>query len=215
VSGENGDGDGAAAVAVARDAYASSFQREDVDAAVRSEEREYVSPVDPRGVAAATEVAGQLVEHLGARVDAWSVYCDEVTLDVPVDALVEASTWLRDKAGFALLSDLSPCDRWSSERVHPKRFSVAYLFTKLAPGAPRLRLRVWVDEGEPVPSLVDVYPTADWHEREAYDFFGIEFSGRAGLRRLIMADDWVGHPLRKDYPIGGEPVKFTNSLREI
>ena len=52
-------------------------------------------------------------------------------------------------------------------------------------------------------------------EREAFVFFGIEFTGREGLRRLIMPEDWVGHPLRKDYPIGGEPVTFTNSVREI
>ncbi len=76
-------------------------------------------------------------------------------------------------------------------------------------------MRVWVDEGEALPSLVAVYPTADWHEREAFDFFGIEFTGREGLRRLIMPDDWVGHPLRKDYPIGGEPVTFTNAAREL
>jgi NADH-quinone oxidoreductase subunit C len=78
-----------------------------------------------------------------------------------------------------------------------------------------VRVRVWVDEGVSVPSVVGVWPTADWHEREAFDFFGIEFTGRDGLRRLIMPDDWVGHPLRKDYPIGGEPVKFTNAGREL
>jgi NADH-quinone oxidoreductase subunit C len=87
-------------------------------------------------------------------------------------------------------------------------------------GAPQLRLRVWVDEGESVPSVMGVWPTADWHEREAFDFFGIDFIGedgkrRAGLKRIIMPEDWEGHPLRKDYPMGGEPVKFTNSLREL
>lgn len=190
------------------------MQREEVDAARRG----LVGPtrdVDHRGIAAASEAAAGLVEHLGSAAHGWTCWRDEVTVTVSADAIVRATTWLRDDAGFALLSDLSPCDRLGSERSFPARFNVDYVVTKLAPGAPRVRLRVWVDEGTSVPSVMDVYPTADWHEREAFDFFGIEFTGREGLRRLIMPDDWVGHPLRKDYPIGGEPVKFTNSPREI
>jgi len=75
--------------------------------------------------------------------------------------------------------------------------------------ASRVRVQVWVDDGEPVPSVVEVWPTADWHEREAYDLMGIVFDGHPNLRRIIMDDDWEGHPLRKDYPIGGEPVRFS------
>jgi NADH-quinone oxidoreductase subunit C len=158
-----------------------------------------------------------LVEEFAGKVVDWTVFRDEVTVVVAVDALHAIATFLRDVVGYALLSDLSPCD-WLDQTPLAgsggKRFAVNYHVTKLVPGAPRLRLQVWVDEGESVPSLVDVWPTADWHEREAWDFFGIEFSGREQMRRLIMDEDWVGHPLRKDYPLGGEPVKFTNSLRE-
>ena len=57
-----------------------------------------------------------------------------------------------------------------------------------------------------------MWPTADWHEREQYDLMGIEFTGHPNLRRLIMPSDWAGHPLRKDYPIGGEPVQFTDDV---
>jgi NADH-quinone oxidoreductase subunit C len=188
----------------------SGFQREEVDAAVRGEA--YVSPIDQRGVAIATEAAARLVEEFGDRVLEWKNFRDEITVVVPPEAIVEVLTFLRDMAGFALLSDLSPCD-WLDKR--DKRFAVSYHVTRLVAGAPRLRVQVWVDEGESIPSVIPVHPTADWHEREAFDFFGIEFTGRQGLRRLIMPDDWVGHPLRKDYPMGGEPVKFTNSLREI
>jgi NADH-quinone oxidoreductase subunit C len=189
------------------------LQREEVDAAHRG-----VAPstsVDHRGVASATQTAAALVEVLGAEALGWRVWRDEVTVTVVPAALVRAATWLRDEAGFALLSDISPTDRLGSEQQHPARFNVDYVATKLAPGAPRVRLRVWVDEGQALESLIPVWPTADWHEREAFDFFGIEFTGREGLRRLIMPDDWVGHPLRKDYPIGGEPVTFTNSPREL
>jgi NADH-quinone oxidoreductase subunit C len=189
------------------------LQREDVDAAKRG-----LLPstsVDHRGLAIASEAAAALVGELGSHAGGWQVFRDEVTVTVAPDALVRAATYLRDVQAFALLSDISPCDREGSEREFPARFNVDYMVTKLVAGAPRVRLRVWVAEGEQLPSLIPIYPTADWHERESFDFFGIEFTGREGLRRLIMPDDWVGHPLRKDYPIGGEPVKFTNSVREI
>ena len=71
--------------------------------------------------------------------------------------------------------------------------------------------KCWLDDGEPVPSVVSVWPTADWHEREQFDLMGIRFDGHPNLRRLIMDDDWEGHPLRKDYPIGGEPVRFSDA----
>jgi NADH-quinone oxidoreductase subunit C len=189
------------------------LQREEVDAGHRAASNS--STVDQRGLALATVAAEGLVNELEGDALAWDVFRDEVTVTVAPAALMRAAMWMRDQAGFALLSDISPCDRLGSERSHPKRFNVDYVCTRLVPGAPRVRLRVWVDEGESLVSLIPVWPTADWHEREAFDFFGIEFTGREGLRRLIMPDDWVGHPLRKDYPIGGEPVTFTNSVREI
>jgi NADH/F420H2 dehydrogenase subunit C len=91
----------------------------------------------------------------------------------------------------------------------PRRFSVSYHLLALRPGAPRVRLQVWVDDGEPVPSVVSIWPTADWHEREGWDMFGLTFEGHPNLERLLMPEDWEGHPLRKDYPIGGEPVRFS------
>ena len=189
------------------------LQREEVDAAVRGAAGN--PHVDMAGFAVAVADARALATMLGDDARAVTVFRDEVTVDVAPAAVVRAATWMRDDAGYALLSDISPCDRLGSEREHPARFNVDYVLTKIAPGAPRVRVRAWVDLDEALPSLIDVYPTADWHEREAFDFFGIEFTGREGLRRLIMPEDWVGHPLRKDYPIGGEPVTFTNTVREI
>jgi NADH/F420H2 dehydrogenase subunit C len=162
---------------------------------------------------------------------------DETTLVVDAPRVVEAARYLRDELGFNMLSDLSATDYlgWGGKGVSgyigttggrdlnkpstqgyqrlpqpkPRRFSVSYHLLAVRAAAPRVRLQVWVDEGEAVPSVVSVWPTADWHEREAWDMVGIRFDGHPNLRRILMDDDWQGHPLRKDYPIGGEPVRFS------
>ncbi len=93
-----------------------------------------------------------------------------------------------------------------------KRFAVNYHLLAVRSGAeqaPRARVQVWVDEGETVPTVVPVWPTADWHEREVWDMMGIRFAGHPNLTRILMDEDWEGFPLRKDYPIGGEPVRFS------
>jgi len=161
----------------------------------------------------------------------------ETTLVVDPARVLEACTHLRDVEGFSFLSDLSPADYlgWGSIGVSgylgtaggrdmhapgsqglarvpdpkPKRFSVSYHLLRLGADARRVRVQVWLDDGEDVDSVVPVWPTADWHEREAYDMYGIRFCGHPNLVRILMEDDWEGHPLRKDYPIGGEPVRFS------
>ena len=92
----------------------------------------------------------------------------------------------------------------------PARFAVSYHLLAI-PGGQMLRLQAWVEEGQSLPSVVSVWPTADWHEREAFDLMGIRFDGHPNLQRIIMEDDWEGHPLRKDYPLGGEPVRFSGA----
>ena len=73
----------------------------------------------------------------------------------------------------------------------------------------RIRLEVTCPDDDPhVPSVVSIYPTADWHERETWDFFGVVFDGHPALTRILMPDDWPGHPQRKDYPLGGIPVEY-------
>lgn len=73
----------------------------------------------------------------------------------------------------------------------------------------RIRLEVAVSEEDPhIPSIVDIYPMNNWHERETWDFFGIRFDGHPSLARIAMPDDWVGHPQRKDYPLGGIPIEY-------
>ena len=91
----------------------------------------------------------------------------------------------------------------------PKRFSMSYHLLAIRHDHARVRMQTWVDDGEPVPSVVTIWPTADWHEREAWDLLGINIAGHPNLVRILMPEDWEGHPLRKDYPIGGEPVRFS------
>jgi NADH:ubiquinone oxidoreductase subunit C len=158
-----------------------------------------------------------------------------VVVDTP--RLLEAARYLRDELGFNFLSDVAAADYlgWAGKGVSgyigtpggrdlnkpstqgfqrlpaskSHRFSISYHLLALQRGAPRVRLQVWLDDGEPAPSVVGIWPTADWHEREAFDLFGIRFDGHPNPRRILMDDDWEGHPLRKDYPIGGEPVRFS------
>jgi NADH-quinone oxidoreductase subunit C len=161
----------------------------------------------------------------------------ETTLVVDPARLVEACVHLRDEEGFAFLSDVTATDYlgWGARGVagfigtragrdlnapgsqglarlpetKPKRFSVNYHLLLHERPARRLRVQVWLDDGEEVDSVVPVWPTADWHEREAWDLMGIRFRGHPNLVRILMDDDWEGHPLRKDYPVGGEPVRFS------
>jgi NADH-quinone oxidoreductase subunit C len=162
----------------------------------------------------------------------------ETTLVVDPARLVEACTFLRDEHGFNFLSDVAPADYldWGEEEVagyigtssgrdindpgsrglarvpapKPKRFSVSYHLLRVGDDPARLRVQTWLDDGEPVASVLPVWPAADWFEREAWDMMGITFEGHPNLVRLLMPEDWEGHPLRKDYPLGGEPVRFSD-----
>ena len=135
----------------------------------------------------------------------------EVSVRVRPGRIAEVCAHLRDEEGFELLSDLSGVD-FLGVAPAQERFLVAYHLTSLSRNV-RLRLRVFVPEGdEAVPSVVGVYPTAEWQEREVYDFFGITFEGHPDLRRILMPDDWEGYPQRKDYPLGGTKVEFKGAF---
>ena len=90
-----------------------------------------------------------------------------------------------------------------------RELHVVYHLLSITHGSRRVRLEVTAPDADPhVPSVVDVYPGADWHERETWDMFGVVFDGHPALTRILMPDDWPGHPQRKDYPLGGIPVEY-------
>jgi NADH-quinone oxidoreductase subunit C len=136
------------------------------------------------------------------------VHRGELTLYVKREALVEMVATLRDDPALrfemcAAVSGVDYPDDPTGRRLHAVYHLLSMTHRR------RLRLEVSVTFDDPhVPSVTEVYPTANWHEREAWDFFGIVFDGHPGLTRIEMPDDWPGHPQRKDYPLGGVPVEY-------
>jgi NADH-quinone oxidoreductase subunit C len=131
----------------------------------------------------------------------------EITFYVRRESIVEMCRTLRDEEDlrFELCSSVSAVDYGVDV---PQRLHVVYHLTSMTYRR-RIRLEVSLDVDDPhVPSVVEVYPTADWHERETWDMFGIVFDGHPALTRILMPDDWEGHPQRKDYPLGGIPVEY-------
>lgn len=125
----------------------------------------------------------------------------ETTIVVPADELLRISEYLATDPAllFSFLSDISSVDRFPLE----PRFEVNYHLLSLEKQV-RLRLKVRLPGRDPaVHSVTPVWPTANWHERETFDLFGIRFDGHPDLRRILMPDEWEGYPLRKDYPVTG------------
>ncbi len=158
------------------------------------------------GSTIASAVPGSVVEEI--------THAGELTVEVARDSLLEVARFVKGPPlSYVLLSDVSCADI----PEHPERFRVAYHLFSLETGS-RLRLRVWAGQDQPggagpeVESVVSVWGTANWHEREVYDMFGVRFRNHPDLARILMPLDWEGHPLRRDYPLGGEEVQFTDAV---
>lgn len=133
-------------------------------------------------------------------IEGVSSHRDQVTVRIVKDQWATVAQFLRDdpECSFEMLTDLTAVDY----PARPQRFDVVAHLYSLTKGH-LLRIKCGVAEGESVSTLTGVWKGANWVEREAYDMFGVDFAGHPDLRRMLLAQDWVGYPLRKDYPLAG------------
>ena len=173
------------------------------------------------------QLGQHIADRLGPVVTGHAVSYGDLTIVVERSSIVQVLTFLRDDPAcrFVCFVDLCGADYPGREL----RFDVVYHL--LAPHLnQRIRIKVETDEATPVPSLIDVFPAANWYEREAYDLYGILFSGHPDLRRILTDYGFEGHPLRKDFPMTGyvevryddtegrvvyEPVKLQQEFRSF
>ncbi|MDR1213338.1 MAG: NADH-quinone oxidoreductase subunit C [Propionibacteriaceae bacterium] len=146
-----------------------------------------------------------LVPELGE--DVFEVDRGELTVAVPGRLLAQLARHCRDDAWLRFENCVSVSGVHFPDEPGAE-FHVVYHLLSITHNR-RLRLEATCPESDPhLPSLVATYPMADWHERETWDMFGVVFDGHPHLTRILMPDDWVGHPQRKDYPLGGVPIEF-------
>lgn len=147
-----------------------------------------------------SEAADAITSRFKEVITATNEFRGELTITVAPHALREVGKFCHDELNFELLLDISSVDNYDYE----PRFEVVYELYSIVDGI-HLRLKTTAMENEPsVPSVCDVWPGANWHEREVWDLMGIRFEGHPDLRRIIMWEGYPYHPLRKDFPIEGK-----------
>jgi NADH-quinone oxidoreductase subunit C len=155
------------------------------------------------------KIVQALQEKFGA---AREEFRGEAHVFVKPDQIIEALTFLRDQHEFALLSAMTAVDYWP--QMNP-RFHVIYQLTSLTQNL-SVQLRVPVNGDQPkIPTATGVFAVANWRERELMDMFGIEAEGHPDPRRILLPEDFEGHPLCKDFPLGYEEPQFTFNFEEI
>lgn len=181
----------------------------------------------PPASSALTDLAGHIMGGAAGLVASHAVAFDELTMTAHADTIIPLLTFLRDdpRCLFTTLVDICGVDYPS----RPKRFDLVYHLLSMRKNQ-RIRIKIELDEETPAPSASGVFPVADWYEREAFDMYGILFSGHPDLRRLLTDYGFEGYPLRKEFPLTGyvevrydpeqervvyEPVKLTAAYRNF
>lgn len=162
---------------------------------------------------ALNELASYLRETRGALISDASLNYGELTLTTTAANVIALLTFLRDDVQCAFVNLVDVCGVDWPQR--PDRFDVVYHLLSPRQNL-RVRVKVSTGEGEPVPSATTVYPGADWFEREAYDMYGILFTGHPDLRRILTDYGFEGHPLRKDFPVTGfVEVRYDDEAKRV
>jgi NADH-quinone oxidoreductase subunit C len=162
-------------------------------------------------------IANELRRRLPDSIESTDFYRGSATLLVAPERTLAVLRWLRDEPGqrYSFLASLHGADYLPLER----RFGIHYELLNLE-RVERLHVKVLLADGEDgalpeIDSCVELFPTAEFQEREVYDMFGVRFRGHPDLRRILMPDDYGGYPQRRDFPIGGEPVLFTHNEHRV
>ncbi len=159
------------------------------------------------------KAVAKLQQELGENVLGVEEFRGQTSVTLDREAIVNACQMLRDdpELDFNFLAALTAVDYWPSE----PRFKIVYQLYSLA-NKEFIGLRAQLSNESPeISTIENIYPNANWHEREVFDMFGVTFKDHSDQRRIIMPYDWEGHPLRKDYPLGYEEVQFTFNFDEI
>jgi len=172
-------------------------------------------------------LSAHIADRLGPAVRASTITYGELTVEVEPAQIVKVMRFLRDDAECRFVCFIDICGADYPERE--KRFDVVYHLLSPYKNA-RIRVKVRADDETPVPSVIDIFPAADWYERETFDLYGVLFSGHPDLRRILTDYGFAGHPLRNDFPLTGhvevryddeqkrvvyEPVKLVQEFRKF
>jgi len=176
--------------------------RKNAQAKVYYKDRFYVAPQIPKEDVATDEVFAKDLEAIKKKADVKEAYIQRGQLVIILNNrhdIIDVAKLLKNKLTYTQLSEMSAVD-FIADRGE---FEVFYQFLSMDKRK-RLRVKFSIKDGQAVDSLYDIYKSSDWAEREMYDMFGIVANGHPNLKRILMPDDWTGHPLRKSYPLQGD-----------
>lgn len=156
------------------------------------------------------EAVQQIKNSLSGVIISEKVFRNETTLEVMKENLKRLLAYLKDKngLGYEVLMDLTGVDY-----LGPVNRTKVVYWLHNPTTYERIRIVLYVARDEVIPSVTDLWKGADWYERELYDLFGIQFEGHPDMKRILMPDDWVGHPLRRDYALTEESVEFKHDIK--
>lgn len=154
------------------------------------------------------EAVQQLKTTFGESIAMEINFHGETTLEVSKEDLKRVLAFFKQAGGYAVLMDLTGVDY-----ITPVVQTKVVYWLHNPDNYQRVRVTLFARRDEPIPSVTDLWAGADWYERELYDLFGVKFEGHPDLKRILMPDDWKGHPLRKDYALTEESVEFKHGVK--